>query len=128
MADLPLHAFFTKMIGFGSTSVGVPTGLDAEKFMKAHELLKSSSVSGVLKLKSGEVITYAEIGDKEGIPVVWIPGPCYSRLVIALYYDICTEMGIRLVCFDRPGRGGSSALKYPKDWSFGSYAGIEFLI
>lgn len=111
------------MIGFGSnSSIGVPTGLDAEKFMRAHELLKSPRMSGILKLKSGEVVTFAEVGDKEGIPVVWIPGPCYSRFVIALYSEICTEMGIRLVCFDRPGRGGSSQLKYPKDWTFASYA------
>jgi hypothetical protein len=81
-------------------------------------------MSQVLRLKSGEQISYAEVGVKEGIPVIWVGGPCSNRYIIALYSDVCTELGLRLICFDRPGRGASTPLRNPKDWTFASFGGI----
>ena len=114
------------MIGFGSTTASVPTLKDATKFQRAHELLSDSRMCMIQKLKSGEQISYAEVGDRTGVPVIWIGGPCSNRLIIALYHDVCVEMGLRLIAFDRPGRGASSLLRYPKDWTFASFGGTCF--
>jgi pimeloyl-ACP methyl ester carboxylesterase len=97
---------------------------DAEKHKKAHELLSNQRMSQVIKLASGEQISYAEVGDRSGTPVIWFGGPCSNRFIIALYADVCTEMGLRLLCFDRPGRGASTPLRNPKHWSFASWTGI----
>jgi hypothetical protein len=114
-----------EMIGFGSSTTLTPSQKDELSYKKAHALLSNPRMSSILKLDNGEQITFAEVGEKGGIPCFWVGGPCSNRLIIALYSDVCTELGIRLICFDRPGRGGSSALKYPKDWNFGSYSGID---
>jgi hypothetical protein len=112
------------MLGFGSTSVSVPTRKDADKHKKAHELLSNPRMSQLIKLKSGEQISYAEVGQRDGTPVIWIGGPCSNRFIVALYADVCMELGLRLISFDRPGRGVSTPLRNPKDWSFASWAGI----
>ena len=114
---------FQHMIGFGSNSNIVPSESNELSYKKAHNILASQRLSSVLKLKNGEQITYAEVGDRNGIPCFWIGGPCSNRMIIALYNDMCVEMGIRLISFDRPGRGGSSPIQNPKEWTFSKYAG-----
>ncbi|KAI8896341.1 hypothetical protein BC833DRAFT_515962, partial [Globomyces pollinis-pini] len=79
-------------------------------------------LSQTCQLKTGEQISYAEVGDRNGIPCVWINGPASNRFLVALYDEMCTGMGIRLFCFDRPGRGLSTPLRNPKDWTFSSFA------
>ncbi|EGF82417.1 hypothetical protein BATDEDRAFT_31346, partial [Batrachochytrium dendrobatidis JAM81] len=76
-----------------------------------------------VKLRSGEQLSYAEIGDKAGYPVVWIPGPNYNRFLMAIYENMAIESGLRIICFDRPGRGASTPLRHPKLWEFRSLAG-----
>jgi hypothetical protein len=116
-----------KMLGFGSNSTaGIPTNTDAKKYKNVHDMLSGQRMSKVLKLKNGEQIGYAEVGDRNGIPCIWFTGPCSNRFIIALYNDICIAMGIRLIAFDRPGRGASTPLRYPKDWSFATWGCKHF--
>ncbi|KAJ3305343.1 hypothetical protein HDV03_001636 [Kappamyces sp. JEL0829] len=111
------------MLGFGNEDpVGIPTKTDAAKYKKAHDLLGGSRMNQTLKLKSGEQMSYAEVGDRNGIPAVWFGGPASNRMVIALYSDVCTELGVRLLAFDRPGRGASTPLRQPKEWTFATWA------
>lgn len=114
----------SQMLGFGSKSM--PTTSEATKYQKAHALLANPRLSQVLSLKSGQQVSYAEVGDRNGTPCVWIAGPCSNRFIIALYSDACIELGIRLICFDRPGRGASSLVNF-KEWTFSSFAGIHSL-
>ena len=117
------------MLGFGNNSpIGIPTKTDAIKYKKAHDLLTSQRMSKVLKLKNGEQMGWAEVGDKNGIPVIWFSGPCSNRFIIAIYHDICIQLGIRLIAFDRPGRGASTPLRHPKDWSFASWSCKPFVL
>ncbi|KAI8927843.1 hypothetical protein BC831DRAFT_394262, partial [Entophlyctis helioformis] len=78
--------------------------------------------SQTLTLMSGEQVSFAEAGDKQGFPVVWFAGPNSNRLLMALYDDMARESGLRLLCFDRPGRGASTPLRYPKQWEFRSWS------
>ncbi|KAL2912786.1 hypothetical protein HK105_207673 [Polyrhizophydium stewartii] len=77
--------------------------------------------SMTVRLRSGEQLSYADVGDKSGFPVLWFAGPNSNRLLMAVYEDMALELGLRLVCFDRPGRGGSTPLRYPKMWEFRSW-------
>jgi pimeloyl-ACP methyl ester carboxylesterase len=110
------------MIGFGSTSDYIPSGKEAAKFQKSHDLLSSPRMSQTLKLASGEQISFAQVGDKEGIPAIWFGGPANNRHIIGLYHEMCLDLGIKLICFDRPGRGASTPLRNPKEWTFSSWA------
>lgn len=114
------------MLGFGSKDI--PTAKDNDAYGKANSLLQGQRLSSVITLASGEQMSYGEVGDREGLPCVWFGGPCSNRFIIALYDEICLELGIRLICFDRPGRGASTPLRNPKDWSFESIAGNSRLI
>jgi hypothetical protein len=108
------------MLGFGSNS-SIPTTGDVAEYKKSHDFLISPRSSLLVKLKSGQQISYAEAGDKHGHPAIWIGGPNTNRFIIGLYDSLATEMGLRLLCFDRPGRGASTPLKYPKEWAFDSW-------
>jgi pimeloyl-ACP methyl ester carboxylesterase len=76
----------------------------------------------VLRLENGTQVTYAQAGLATGLPVVFFAGPCSNRFVVGLYDQLCTDMGLRLLCFDRPGRGATTPLQKPKDWGFDSWA------
>jgi pimeloyl-ACP methyl ester carboxylesterase len=53
-----------------------------------------------------------QAGDPQGTPVVYFHGTPQSRLEPAFADDVCTELGIRLICFDRPGYGDSPAAPF----------------
>ncbi|KAJ3255333.1 hypothetical protein HK103_006356 [Boothiomyces macroporosus] len=109
------------MPGFGVDTPHLSSKLE-QRLKKAHEVLSRNRTSLLLTLKSGEKLSYAEVGDRNGIPTLWINGPTANRFLIALYDEVCTELGVRLISFDRPGRGASSPLKDPKYWTFASFA------
>jgi hypothetical protein len=79
-------------------------------------------------LSTYQKVQFFTLIGRNGIPCVWFGGPSENRLAIALYADICTEMGIRLTAFDRPGRGASTPLRNPKEWTFDSWAGMRKLL
>lgn len=93
------------MIGFGSTSGGIPTTSNALKHQRAHELLSSQRMSLTLQLASGEQLSYSWVGDSEGVICIWFGGPTESRMIAGLYDDMCRELGLKLFFIDRPGRG-----------------------
>ena len=86
------------------------------------ELVALPRFSLLLTLKSGHQISFAEGGDRAGIPVIFIPGASGNRLWTAVYDQMAREHGIRLITFDRPGRGVSHPPKSMKEWSFQSFA------
>lgn len=77
-------------------------------------------------LRDGRRLTYAEAGDPAGSPVVFCHGWMASRLVRHPDDDLTRSLGVRLICVDRPGMGGSDPTM---DGSFPGVAGdLEQLI
>ncbi|KAH9274831.1 hypothetical protein BASA83_002540 [Batrachochytrium salamandrivorans] len=110
------------MIGFGSDSQTQPSTVEATKHRHAHDVMARPCFSRTAHLRSGEQVSYSEIGDKKGYPVLWFAGPCSNRLLMAIYEDMAIEFGLYIICFDRPGRGASTPLRHPKLWEFRSLA------
>jgi pimeloyl-ACP methyl ester carboxylesterase len=75
---------------------------------------------GRLTLSDGRDLAFAEYGDLHGKPIMFFHGAPGSRLFHP-YDDITTRLGVRLICVDRPGYGGSTfqpnrrILDWPKD-------------
>jgi pimeloyl-ACP methyl ester carboxylesterase len=73
-----------------------------------------------IKLLDGRELAYAEYGDPRGTPVFLFHGAPGSRLFHPPD-DITKRLGVRLICVDRPGYGGSTfqpnrcILDWPKD-------------
>ncbi|EMA04701.1 alpha/beta fold hydrolase [Haloferax denitrificans] len=61
-----------------------------------------------LALDGGRRLAYAEYGDSDGIPVVFLHGAPGSRLLGSLFDPPAEERGIRVLAPDRPGYGRSS--------------------
>jgi pimeloyl-ACP methyl ester carboxylesterase len=53
-----------------------------------------------------------DAGDPDGRPVVYFHGTPGSRLDLTYAEDLAAEIGVRLVSFDRPGYGGSTAARF----------------
>ncbi|SFR56330.1 Pimeloyl-ACP methyl ester carboxylesterase [Halogeometricum rufum] len=56
----------------------------------------------------GRHVAYAEYGDPEGVPVVFLHGTPGSRRLAALFDDAARRAGVRVLAIDRPGYGRSS--------------------
>ena len=59
----------------------------------------------VLTLRDGRKLGFAEYGDPAGKPVFWFHGFPDSRLEANFADASAKEMGVRIICFDRPGYG-----------------------
>ena len=70
-----------------------------------------------LKLPDGRVLAYQEYGDLHGRPAFFFHGTPGSRL-FRPPDEVTGSMGIRLICVDRPGYGGSTFLpgRQIMDW------------
>ncbi|GGC42524.1 alpha/beta fold hydrolase [Haloferax sulfurifontis] len=73
-----------------------------------------SAEAKTLALEGGRRLTYAEYGDSDGIPVVFLHGAPGSRLLGALFDAAAEERGIRVLAPDRPGYGRSSPRPTPE--------------
>jgi pimeloyl-ACP methyl ester carboxylesterase len=81
--------------------------------------LTSPRVEGVIPLRSGRRIGYAEFGDPRGRAMVWVHGTPGARRQIPEEARVFARgHGIRLVSLDRPGIGLSSPFVYPHIRSF----------
>jgi pimeloyl-ACP methyl ester carboxylesterase len=60
-----------------------------------------------LRLPDERVLAFAEYGDPEGRPLLALHGTPGSRLFAACLHTAAHEAGVRVVCPDRPGCGGS---------------------
>jgi pimeloyl-ACP methyl ester carboxylesterase len=70
----------------------------------------TASREKLLQLADGRRLAYAEFGAPQGIPVLYFHGSPSSRLEPLLVGDEAwAAHGLRVVAFDRPGIGGSSA-------------------
>ena len=58
----------------------------------------------------GRVLMFAEYGPADGLPVLTFHGTPQCRLRVALTVEVITELGIRLITYDRPGCGGSDRM------------------
>ncbi len=67
---------------------------------------KKDQNSQIMKLSDGRRLGYAEYGDLNGRPVFYIHGNLGSRLEAAFVEEEkLRDLGIRLICIDRPGMG-----------------------
>lgn len=53
-----------------------------------------------------------DAGDPQGNPIIYFHATPGSRLDMAFADDLATELGVRMVSFDRPGYGGSTPASY----------------
>ncbi|MCO8267787.1 alpha/beta hydrolase [Haloferax sp. AB510] len=74
-----------------------------------------SAEAKTLALDGGGRLAYAEYGDSDGIPVVFLHGAPGSRLLGALFDAPAEERGIRVLAPDRPGYGLSSPRPIPEE-------------
>lgn len=58
----------------------------------------------------GRVLMFAEYGPADGLPVLTFHGTPQCRLRVALTVGVVTDLGIRLITYDRPGCGGSDRM------------------
>ena len=61
---------------------------------------------------SGRTLAVRQAGDPGGRPVVYFHGTPSCRLDAAFADDLCAELGVRMVSFDRPGYGESAAAPF----------------
>ena len=58
----------------------------------------------------GRVLMFAEYGPVDGVPVLAFHGTPQCRLRVEPTISIVTDLGIRLITYDRPGCGGSDRM------------------
>ena len=77
--------------------------------------LTKARLEGVIALRDGRRLGFAEFGDPRGRPLVWLHGtPGARRQVPEDARVLAAAQGIRLVSLDRPGIGLSSPHVYPQ--------------
>jgi pimeloyl-ACP methyl ester carboxylesterase len=62
----------------------------------------------IIKTKDGRKLYYTEAGQADGIPVLVFTGTPMSRILYQGWVDDARSKGLRLICYDRPGYGGST--------------------
>lgn len=67
-----------------------------------------------VELLDGMVVGYADVGDPDGRPVLFMHGGPTSRLDVTWpgVYEVADRLGMRLLALDRPGMGLSSYRRY----------------
>jgi pimeloyl-ACP methyl ester carboxylesterase len=60
----------------------------------------------------GRPVAVRQAGTPEGRPVVYFHGTPSCRLDASFADDVCAELGVRMVSFDRPGYGESAAAPF----------------
>jgi pimeloyl-ACP methyl ester carboxylesterase len=60
-----------------------------------------------IRLRDGRRIQSLEIGKRDGSPIFHFHGNGSSRLEVLTVREVAEHLGIRLICLDRPGIGGS---------------------
>ena len=72
----------------------------------------------IVTLADGRRVAYLEVGDPDGSPVISCHGGLSSRLDVQSAAAPAATLGVRVICPDRPGIGGSDAqpARTLKDW------------
>jgi len=71
-------------------------------------------MDNILMLKDGNKVSYTDLGDPQGKPLILCHGFPSSSLQAYMMDDSCKKLNLRLLCPDRPGMGDST---YKKDRS-----------
>ncbi|CAG8467795.1 4459_t:CDS:2, partial [Acaulospora colombiana] len=79
--------------------------LDITTFLAAPRLTQR------VRLSSGRVVSFSEVGDRNGFPVFVFLGMGCVRYFIAFFDELAMSYGLRLICPDRPGIGLSDDVK-----------------
>ena len=76
------------------------------------------TIDSTVKLSDGRRLRYLQIGEENGAPVFHFHGQGSSRFEALIVANQADALGLRLVCFDRPGIGLSDPKKGYKllDW------------
>jgi len=61
----------------------------------------------LLQLPDGRVLAFDDVGDEDGVPVVYLHGTPDSRLARHPDDSVAAAVGVRLIAVDRPGAGDS---------------------
>ena len=72
----------------------------------------------IVTLADGRRVAYLEVGDPGGSPVISCHGGLSSRLDVQSAAASSAALGVRVICPDRPGIGGSDPQpgRVLKDW------------
>lgn len=71
-----------------------------------------------MTLRDGRTLAFDDIGDRDGFPVMYNPGYLNSRLARPPDDAPVADAGLRVICLDRPGYGGSSPQAYRTLWGW----------
>ncbi|OQR94369.1 hypothetical protein ACHHYP_01436 [Achlya hypogyna] len=108
VAELPLA---TLKVVPGATHSHLPFDDDAmDHVFSRSSALDADNYNGLLTLADGRHVSYAEVGDPLGVPVVCLLGMRGHRHFVYLFKELAYAYGLRLVCVDRPGYGLSDPL------------------
>ncbi len=94
--------------------------LDITTFLAAPRLTQR------VRLKTGRVVSFSEVGDRNGFPVFVFLGMGCVRYFIAFFDDLASSYGLRLICPDRPGVGLSDDVKVEEQQVL-KWPGINYL-
>ncbi|RIA83298.1 Alpha/Beta hydrolase protein [Glomus cerebriforme] len=79
--------------------------------MEITTFLAAPRLTQRVRLSSGRVVSFSEVGDRNGFPVFVFLGMGCVRYFIAFFDDLATSYNLRLICPDRPGIGLSDDVK-----------------
>ena len=84
------------------------TGSDPDATLPLAELADDTGRVHSLVLREGRALTWAEYGDRNGVPLIELHGGGASHLSGLVYHREALEAGVRIIAADRPGAGGST--------------------
>jgi hypothetical protein len=86
-----------------------------------QEVLDNPKLTQRIRLTTGRILSFSEVGDKNGWPVFCFTGMGLNRLVagtnpiieftLAFYDEVATSFGLRIITPDRPGIGLSEEIR-----------------
>jgi pimeloyl-ACP methyl ester carboxylesterase len=67
----------------------------------------SKTGDSIIRLRDGRRLQFLEVGKRDGFPIFHFHGNGSSRLEMLTVQAVAERLGVRLICPDRPGIGGS---------------------
>ena len=82
-------------------------------------------VEGTVRVGPNRVLGFAEFGDPNGLPCLWFHGtPGGRRQVAPLARVAASQLGVRIICIERPGAGWSTPHEYGAIVDFATDVGV----